>query len=202
MPRWPFFLAKEDLRSVLAIHLVNLFKFEASESLIWKRLFTYLICIGGKNCRSSTTFKLRLEVTHLRTAAKMKCRLLHLVRSSSTHLLHVLAIFCCAFAAYYPALDAGLVFDDQAAIVKNADLRPESSLLDLFANDYWGTKLNSVSVQIGLLQFVLVGSSLVSLGFSFKLLICNRSIGAVRDHFKCFEFRDPSKEFEKPSESH
>lgn len=78
----------------------------------------------------------------------MKCQLLHLVRSPSTaHLLRLLAIVCCAFAAYYPALDAGLVFDDQVAIVKNADLRPESSLFDLFANDYWGTRLSSVSVR-------------------------------------------------------
>ena len=70
----------------------------------------------------------------------------HLARSASAaHLARVLAIVCCAFAAFYPALDAGLVFDDQVAIVKNADLRPESSLLDLFANDYWGARLNSVS---------------------------------------------------------
>lgn len=85
----------------------------------------------------------------------MRCQLLHPVRSSSAaHLLHVLLIICCAFVAYYPALDAGLVFDDQVAIVKNADLRPESSLLNLFTNDYWGTRLSSVSAIRLLCRYV------------------------------------------------
>lgn len=64
---------------------------------------------------------------------------------NSVQFVHLFVIFCSVFVAYHPALDADLVFDDQAAIVQNADIRPETNWLNLFKNDYWGTKLNSVS---------------------------------------------------------
>ena len=62
-----------------------------------------------------------------------------------TQLIHILVIVGSVFIAYHLSLDAGLVFDDQVAIVRNEDIRPNTSLLNLFKNDYWGTPLNSVS---------------------------------------------------------
>lgn len=63
------------------------------------------------------------------------------------HLVHLTVIFISVFIAYNGALDAELVFDDEVAIIKNSDIRPNSSLLNLFKNDYWGTPLNSVSLD-------------------------------------------------------
>ncbi|RWS05433.1 transmembrane and TPR repeat-containing protein CG4050-like protein [Dinothrombium tinctorium] len=46
-------------------------------------------------------------------------------------------------AAYLNCLMCGLVFDDMSAIVTNSDLRSnESSILDLFAHDFWGTPIS------------------------------------------------------------
>jgi len=45
---------------------------------------------------------------------------------------------------YYRALDCGFVFDDMSAIVDNKDLRPKTSLINLFLNDFWGTPMKMV----------------------------------------------------------
>ena len=46
---------------------------------------------------------------------------------------------CCVFLS---SLDCGLVFDDQAAIEENADLRPNVSWSNLLKNDFWGVSMS------------------------------------------------------------
>lgn len=48
-----------------------------------------------------------------------------------------------AAAAYANALHGAFVMDDDVAVVKNADLRPETPWHALFRNDYWGTPLHT-----------------------------------------------------------
>ena len=48
-----------------------------------------------------------------------------------------------AAAVYVPSLGGEFVMDDQAAIVKNDDLRPTTPWQNLFQNDYWGTPIGS-----------------------------------------------------------
>lgn len=59
-------------------------------------------------------------------------------------------VFATAFAVYANTHDCGFVFDDLSAIVSNKDVHGETSLSDLFANDYWGTPMSKVSrIAIG-----------------------------------------------------
>ncbi|CAH8584852.1 unnamed protein product [Schistosoma turkestanicum] len=53
-------------------------------------------------------------------------------------------VFLCLFssAIYLNSLGCGFVFDDVSAIRDNQDLRPSSSLFELFKNDFWGTPMN------------------------------------------------------------
>jgi hypothetical protein len=85
----------------------------------------------------------------------MKCQPL-LSLSASINLIslvHICLILISVYVAYHSSLDADLVFDDKVAIVQNEDIRPHSSLLNLFKNDYWGTPLNSVSYSIMIISF-------------------------------------------------
>ncbi|XP_013776748.2 transmembrane and TPR repeat-containing protein CG4050-like [Limulus polyphemus] len=52
-----------------------------------------------------------------------------------------LAVAATALTVYSTSLGGNLVFDDVAAIQENRDVRPSSSLLNLFLNDFWGTPL-------------------------------------------------------------
>ncbi|CAH8638473.1 unnamed protein product [Schistosoma guineensis] len=53
-------------------------------------------------------------------------------------------VLLCLFssAIYFNSLGCGFVFDDVSAIRDNRDLRPSTSLAELFKNDFWGTPMN------------------------------------------------------------
>ena len=48
---------------------------------------------------------------------------------------------------YHNALDCGFVFDDASAIKDNKDLRPETPIMNLFWNDFWGTPMYKVNIH-------------------------------------------------------
>ena len=61
-------------------------------------------------------------------------------------LLQAVAIFCAGVAVviYWNTLQCGICYDDEPAIKKNKDLRPEqTSWLDLFKHDFWGADITS-----------------------------------------------------------
>ena len=45
---------------------------------------------------------------------------------------------------YYNSLSCGFVFDDMSAIRDNKDLRPQTPMVNLFWNDFWGTPMHKV----------------------------------------------------------
>jgi len=45
---------------------------------------------------------------------------------------------------YHNSLPCGFVFDDKSAIVENKDLRPETPVINLFWNDFWGNPIHKV----------------------------------------------------------
>ena len=55
------------------------------------------------------------------------------------------AAVCAAVACvvYVSSLDCGMCFDDEAAIMKNKDLLPSSSWMNLLRNDFWGKDMGS-----------------------------------------------------------
>lgn len=59
-------------------------------------------------------------------------------------LLYCSAVVVLSIIIYHNALDCGFVFDDMSAVRDNADLRPETPLLKLFENDFWGTPMTEV----------------------------------------------------------
>ncbi|KAK0410117.1 hypothetical protein QR680_004957 [Steinernema hermaphroditum] len=54
----------------------------------------------------------------------------------------LLLVFCVAFGAFANSLRGGFVFDDNQAIVTNADVVGASSLVDVFRNDFWGSPMS------------------------------------------------------------
>ncbi|XP_018331584.1 transmembrane and TPR repeat-containing protein 4 isoform X1 [Agrilus planipennis] len=54
-------------------------------------------------------------------------------------------ICCLAFLCYSVTINGNFVFDDTEAIVKNKDILPTTSLINMFRNDFWGNdiKLNA-----------------------------------------------------------
>lgn len=53
-------------------------------------------------------------------------------------------LFALSLVIFSHSLTCDLVFDDTSAIVKNADLRwNETSIIDLFGHDYWGSPIDS-----------------------------------------------------------
>ena len=45
---------------------------------------------------------------------------------------------------YHNSLPCGFVYDDLFAIQMNKDLRPETPVINLFLNDFWGTPMHKV----------------------------------------------------------
>ncbi|KAL1397510.1 hypothetical protein pipiens_009704 [Culex pipiens pipiens] len=43
------------------------------------------------------------------------------------------------------SLNCGFVFDDISAIKENRDLRPHSSIKNVFLNDFWGTPMHKIT---------------------------------------------------------
>ncbi|XP_041453072.1 protein O-mannosyl-transferase TMTC3-like [Lytechinus variegatus] len=57
-------------------------------------------------------------------------------------LFYSAGLLALVFACYSNSLSCGFVFDDVKAVVENRDLHPESSIFDLFSNDFWGMPMN------------------------------------------------------------
>lgn len=55
--------------------------------------------------------------------------------------LSVILVGTAGVICYINSLDGGFVFDDSEAIINNEDLKPETPILNLFYNDFWGTRL-------------------------------------------------------------
>ena len=53
------------------------------------------------------------------------------------------AVFLAALVCFINSYDGAFVFDDSEALLNNPDLKPETSLIDLFYHDFWGSKLAS-----------------------------------------------------------
>lgn len=51
-------------------------------------------------------------------------------------------VFLTVLVCYYNSLNCGFVFDDVSAIKENRDLRPHTSVWNLFKNDFWGTPMH------------------------------------------------------------
>lgn len=60
---------------------------------------------------------------------------------SSHHLYGALIVLTCVLC-YHNSLNCGFVFDDISAIKENRDLRPHSSIKNVFLNDFWGTPMH------------------------------------------------------------
>lgn len=54
----------------------------------------------------------------------------------------ILIILICIFC-YYRTLWGGFVFDDTEAIVNNVDVNRNTSLINIFQNDFWGNDIKS-----------------------------------------------------------
>ena len=48
-----------------------------------------------------------------------------------------------AIAVYWNTVNCGIVYDDEPAIKKNKDLRPEAAWTDLLYHDFWGAEMAS-----------------------------------------------------------
>ena len=59
-------------------------------------------------------------------------------RTAASALVFLLAVSC-----FIVSHDADFVFDDSEAILNNKDLRPDTSIVDLFSHDFWGSRLAS-----------------------------------------------------------
>jgi len=59
-------------------------------------------------------------------------------------ILYSLLLFLLVFICYHNSLPCGFVFDDMSAIRDNKDLRPETPVVNLFWNDFWGTPMHKV----------------------------------------------------------
>lgn len=59
----------------------------------------------------------------------------------SHHLYGALIALTCVLC-YHNSLNCGFVFDDISAIKENRDLRPHSSIKNVFLNDFWGTPMH------------------------------------------------------------
>jgi len=55
--------------------------------------------------------------------------------------LSVVLVGTAGVICYINSLDGGFVFDDSEAIINNEDLKPETPIMNLFYNDFWGTRL-------------------------------------------------------------
>lgn len=55
----------------------------------------------------------------------------------------LVVVFLTAVITFANSHGADFVFDDSEAIISNKDLEPETPILNLFENDFWGNKLVS-----------------------------------------------------------
>ena len=62
----------------------------------------------------------------------------------STMWLKSCVLLFVVFLCYYNSLQCGFVFDDISAIRNNRDIRPQTSVWNLFKNDFWGTAMHKV----------------------------------------------------------
>ena len=53
--------------------------------------------------------------------------------------------FTVAVMCYLRSLRGELFFDDEYTVVRNADVRGATPLLDIFAHDFWGLAISSVA---------------------------------------------------------
>uniref|UniRef100_A0A182WCW6 Transmembrane and TPR repeat-containing protein 3 n=1 Tax=Anopheles minimus TaxID=112268 RepID=A0A182WCW6_9DIPT len=60
----------------------------------------------------------------------------------ATHHLYGALIALVCVLCYHNSLNCGFVFDDISAIKENRDLRPHSSIKNVFLNDFWGTPMH------------------------------------------------------------
>ena len=68
--------------------------------------------------------------------------------SSRLSLIHTAAVFCAAAAVlvHLNTLQCGICYDDEPAIKKNKDLKPElTSWFDLLSHDFWGADITSTT---------------------------------------------------------
>ena len=68
--------------------------------------------------------------------------------SSRLSLTHAAAVFCAAVAVlvHLNTLQCGICYDDEPAIKKNKDLKPElTSWFDLLSHDFWGADITSTT---------------------------------------------------------
>ncbi|XP_067670593.1 protein O-mannosyl-transferase TMTC4-like [Haliotis asinina] len=54
-------------------------------------------------------------------------------------------VFCLSVLCFVNSLNAGMIFDDERAILKNRDVLPETPLADVFSHDFWGQLLDNRS---------------------------------------------------------
>ena len=67
-----------------------------------------------------------------------------------------LLVGCLAFACYVNSSWGEFVFDDSEAILGNKDVNPNTSLFQVFKNDFWGTRISSNSSHKSYRPFTVV----------------------------------------------
>lgn len=85
-------------------------------------VFSETVSSWKENFRFPTIFSITLHHSHFQTA--------------------LLCFLCCI--CYYNALSCDFAFDDSLAVKENADLRPETPILSLLSNDFWGQPMSKV----------------------------------------------------------
>lgn len=66
------------------------------------------------------------------------------MQEQSHPLWHSLLVGFVGLAVYVNSFNCGFAFDDMSAIRDNKDLRPETPLSQLFADDFWGLSITKV----------------------------------------------------------
>lgn len=66
-----------------------------------------------------------------------------LFNKNSNH-FHILLITTTSLLCYYNSIKCDFVFDDISAIKDNKDIRPHTTLKQIFLNDFWGTPMQKV----------------------------------------------------------
>lgn len=63
------------------------------------------------------------------------------------HVLGTVVALTCVIC-YHNSCYCGFVFDDISAIKDNRDLRPHTPLVNVFFNDFWGTPMHKVIINL------------------------------------------------------
>uniref|UniRef100_A0A182UNR4 Uncharacterized protein n=1 Tax=Anopheles merus TaxID=30066 RepID=A0A182UNR4_ANOME len=92
----------------------------------------------------------------------------------ATHHLYGALIALVCVLCYHNSLNCGFVFDDISAIKENRDLRPHSSIKNVFLNDFWGTPMYkgvqgvlNLGVRVGFIGEA-IPQSKITLGLGYK----------------------------------